>query len=281
MFRLVFISSLLFGGRPLPLVQAFSSSPLSLPHKVDPNKIIRRTIFHPSFAELVATPSWILYAVPANDDNGDDDDDEDEDEALLDDTALGDWRKFRASLIDAGLPTISSPSASSDASDSAISSSSPTTEETTQQQPKTAAAAASAETRRRKSVAAQNEALLEQQSQALAQEYRTGVWAHIIEEPEVGGLLCRMPLEAELYHGSTTSTSSSTSSSSSVSSSSSTTGSDEGSYWKDKLRLMVSLENDKGNITTATSALLAASSSKQQLDDNDSDEAATAAKVKQ
>ena len=56
---------------------------------------------------------------------------------------------------------------------------------------------------------------MEQQNQALAQEYKSGVWAHTIQWPEVGGLLARMPLEAELFKGAS------------------------GGYWKDKLTLMM------------------------------------------
>jgi hypothetical protein len=36
----------------------------------------------------------------------------------------------------------------------------------------------------------------------LAQEYLNGVWAHDTSSPEVGGLVCRMPLELEIYRGS-------------------------------------------------------------------------------
>ena len=79
-------------------------------------------------------------------------------------------------------------------------------------------------TKSKKSVAAQNEALLAQQNKALAEEYRTGVWAHTIGQPEVGGLLCRMPLEAELYYGSTVLKG--------------------GGYWKEKADLLLRLEHN-------------------------------------
>jgi hypothetical protein len=246
MMMLLLLLSLLYGF--VIVVHAFSPA-LSLP-------AIRSTA-NTGVAVVLTSSLWKLHAAA----DAEDDEDEDED-ALTDDSSLGDWRKFRASLIDAGLPTIATSQSTGD---------SPAGE--AKQQRKTQAT--------RKSVAAQNEALLEQQSQALALEYKTGVWCHVIQEPEVGGLLCRMPLEAELYHGSSSSTSSSASSTSSSSSSSSAT---ESSYWKDKLRLMVSLENDNGNITTtATSILLAASSTtaSQQLDDDSDDEATTEAKVKQ
>lgn len=52
---------------------------------------------------------------------------------------------------------------------------------------------------RPKSVSKKNEALLKEQNEILAKEYTSGVWAHSTAEAEVGGLLCRMPLEAEVY----------------------------------------------------------------------------------
>ena len=128
----------------------------------------------------------------------DDDDDDDDDE--LDDASLGDWRKFRASLIDGGLPG----------------------ETTAGDSTKTDDNQDTKKSKKNKSVAAQNEALLAQQNEQLAEEYRTGIWAHTIGQAEVGGLLCRMPLEAELYLGA------------------------NGGYWKEKLDLMLSLESMDG-----------------------------------
>lgn len=55
---------------------------------------------------------------------------------------------------------------------------------------------------RPKSVSEKNEQLLNSQSAALAEEYLSGVWAHESTIPEVGGLVCRLPLEAEIYRGS-------------------------------------------------------------------------------
>jgi hypothetical protein len=79
------------------------------------------------------------------------------------DFELEDWRKFRASLI--------------------------AKEETT------------TTTTMKQSVAKENEKLLEEQNEALAKEYKSEVWAHLISEPEVAGLICRMPIEGELYWG--------------------------------------------------------------------------------
>lgn len=69
---------------------------------------------------------------------------------------------------------------------------------------------------KRKTVAKENERLLEQQNAELAKEYKQEVWAHLIAEPEVGGLICRMPIEGELYWG---------------------TG-----FWKDKLDTLLSID---------------------------------------
>lgn len=54
---------------------------------------------------------------------------------------------------------------------------------------------------RPKSVSEPNEQLLQVQNSKLAEEYLTGVWAHESSVPEVGALVCRMPLEVEIYRG--------------------------------------------------------------------------------
>lgn len=102
---------------------------------------------------------------------------------------LEDWRKFRASLI-----------AKEAAEDDDESSNSTKTEKEM----------------KRKSVSEENERLLEEQNSELAKEYKSEVWAHLIAEPEVGGLICRMPIEGELYWG---------------------TG-----YWKEKLDTLLSID---------------------------------------
>lgn len=131
--------------------------------------------------------SMLLHAAPNDDDDGDEDDDEEGDL----DSSLGDWRKFRAALIDGGLPGEQETTSSNKDSK-----------------------------KERKAVAEKNEALLAKQNEKLAEEYRSGVWAHTLGQPEVGGLLCRMPLEAELYLGKS------------------------GGFWKEKLDVMLSLESD-------------------------------------
>lgn len=44
-----------------------------------------------------------------------------------------------------------------------------------------------------------NEDLLRKQNLALAEEYVSTAWAHETPQPEIGGLVCRLPLEAEIY----------------------------------------------------------------------------------
>jgi len=47
-------------------------------------------------------------------------------------------------------------------------------------------------------VAPQNEELLREQNEELWREYYGGAWAHASPGPEAGGLICRMPLQAQL-----------------------------------------------------------------------------------
>jgi len=168
-----------------------------------------------------------------NDNDDNDDDDDDDDENLDDDSSLGDWRKFRASLIDGGLPG----GVTTSNQDSSISS------------------ASSSSMAQKKSVAAQNEALLAQQNKQLAEEYRAGVWAHTIQQVEVGGLLCRMPLEAELYLGGDKNIKNNNKEK-------------NGSYWKEKLNIMLSLEPRSAPATMDND-----STRKQKNDDDDDDNA--------
>merc|ERR1711865_1047075 len=57
---------------------------------------------------------------------------------------------------------------------------------------------------RPKSVSKANEELLNQQSKKLAKEYKDGVWAHESSITEVGGLVVRLSLEAEIYRSKDT-----------------------------------------------------------------------------
>lgn len=112
-----------------------------------------------------------------------------DDDESIDPESLGDWRKFRMNLANSDM---SSSSASSidgiDIEDTATDEDAPIVVVSTTSK------------NRPKSVSKQNEELLSTQNAALAEEYRTGVWAHEAAIPEIGGLVCRMPLEAEIYH---------------------------------------------------------------------------------
>ena len=48
------------------------------------------------------------------------------------------------------------------------------------------------------SVAPKNEELLKSQNEELWTEYLDGAWAHVSPGPEAGGLVCRLPLQAQL-----------------------------------------------------------------------------------
>ena len=107
-----------------------------------------------------------------------DDDDE------IDPNSLGDWRQFRMNLSQ-GAPSTSSSEASIDGMD--LGETGADTKVTTKERPR--------------SVSAKNEELLQAQNSRLAEEYMNGVWAHESALVEVGGLVCRLPLEAEIYRG--------------------------------------------------------------------------------
>lgn len=119
--------------------------------------------------------SGAIRTLPLFASNNDDDDfDEEEEDEVVDEASLGDWRKFRASLIDSGLPTKGEDNQGTTEID---------------RTPKK---------NKKKPVAEKNKELLKQQNEKLAQEE---IWAHLVAEPEVGGLLCRMPLEAQIFWG--------------------------------------------------------------------------------
>lgn len=80
------------------------------------------------------------------------------------------WRNFRANLIASGLKTTDDGSAVSDAAEPSL----------------------------RSTVAPANEELLRRQNAAMWEEYVNGAWAHVAPGPEAGGLVCRMPLQAQL-----------------------------------------------------------------------------------
>lgn len=111
-------------------------------------------------------------------DDGYDDDDDDDDEYISDD-ALGDWRKFRSTLVGNGLssPSLSDPIENKN------------DEEGGKSKP---------EESKKEKVSA-NVELLFSQSDKLGEEYLSGAWAHEAPDVEVGGLVIRLPLEAEIH----------------------------------------------------------------------------------
>ena len=124
--------------------------------------------------------------------SGDDDD-------YIDEDSLGDWRSFRKNLANsaASISTARSSIDGIDLSEESISA-------TITSESSTSSSTINTDNQQRpKSVSKQNEQLLEAQNSALAKEYLDGVWAHESSIPEVGGLVCRMPLESEIYRGRT------------------------------------------------------------------------------
>jgi len=174
-------------GMHLPVAAAFQ--PASVNHYAVSSRCTNGGILSSSVPVGPAISSQnhiILKAAssPGNVNEGEDVDDDDDDDEYIDDSSLGDWRAFRANLATSGISTGESSEGSSSSSDGAIETSAP---------PKQS---------RPKSVSRKNEQLLKSQNEALYREYESGVWAHEAPTAEVGGLLCRLPLEAEIYRNS-------------------------------------------------------------------------------
>mmetsp|Transcript_17132 Transcript_17132/g.23544 ORF Transcript_17132/g.23544 Transcript_17132/m.23544 type:complete len:485 (-) Transcript_17132:162-1616(-) len=127
--------------------------------------------------------------------NEDDDFDDEDDDDIIDPNTLGDWRQFRMNLAETGLSSTPSTAEEGwiDDDGKVIESSSSTSSSDMSNN------SAAEEKKRPKSVSKKNEELLKSQNEELAEEYITGVWAHEAPVPEVGGLVCRLPLEAEIY----------------------------------------------------------------------------------
>ena len=115
------------------------------------------------------------------------DDDDDDDEYISDDE-LGDWRTFRSTLVGNGL-------------------SSPEDIDTTNKEENTEGGddivAVESNKKEEKQNVSPNVELLFSQSDELAEEYLSGAWAHEAPHVEVGGLVIRLPVEAEIYRGGT------------------------------------------------------------------------------
>mmetsp|Transcript_627 Transcript_627/g.1010 ORF Transcript_627/g.1010 Transcript_627/m.1010 type:complete len:472 (+) Transcript_627:42-1457(+) len=111
--------------------------------------------------------------------NDDNDDDDDDDDGYISDEELGDWRTFRSTLVGNGLssPSLTDASEEGNSEGGNISKS---------------------EEAKEKKVSA-NVELLFSQSDRLGEEYLSGAWAHEAPDVEVGGLVVRLPLEAEIH----------------------------------------------------------------------------------
>ena len=124
-----------------------------------------------------------------------DDEEKEDDDDYIDDAALGDWRTFRSTLVGSGGLTSSESEIeqSNDEGSTQSSNESKTTTTTNQQQ---------AKEKSKDQAISPNVELLFAQSDRLAEEYLSGAWAHESPGVEVGGLVVRLPLEAEIYrHG--------------------------------------------------------------------------------
>lgn len=156
--------------------------------------------------QLKSTPPKLAFAVEASlrsqrttfclmspsdeDDDGDDGNDDDDEDDDIDPNSLGDWRAFRMNLAN-----------SDGLSSSSVEGILEETETSTASASYDSSTASNRPKSRPKSVSKQNEQLLNAQNAALADEYLNGAWAHESAVAEVGGLVCRMPLEAEIYRG--------------------------------------------------------------------------------
>jgi len=126
-----------------------------------------------------------------------DNDDYDDDDEYIDDSDLGDWRSFRKTLVDSGISYETAEEGYLDADAEKNKATKPSVETGENFDAVDASKGSSIE--RPTSVSKANEELLATQSETLAKEYKGGVWAHESGFAEVGGLVVRLPLEAEIY----------------------------------------------------------------------------------
>jgi len=127
-------------------------------------------------------------ALKANKDDSDRSDDE-----YIDEDSLGDWRSFRQNLMETDFSSLSPTANEGYIGDGQVVNSSSEGDENSQQK------ILSDSERRPKSVSKLNEELLLKQNEMLGREYLNGVWAHEAPTIEEGGLVIRLPLEAEIY----------------------------------------------------------------------------------
>ena len=157
-----------------------------------------------SAAEAVTCKFMSSSSPDENEDNEANDGYDTDDDESIDPNSLGDWRTFRMNLANSDT-LLSSETSSTAASTSIdgieIETSKPTTIASTTETSSSSLSSLPISRRRPKSVSEENEQLLTTQNSDLAEEYVNGVWAHESAIPEVGGLVCRMPLEVEIYRG--------------------------------------------------------------------------------
>lgn len=122
-------------------------------------------------------------------------DDDDEDDDYIDDADLGDWRSFRKTLVDSNF----SDEQSDQTTDGFIGEGVDNSDIGDISDIKSSSQDTPAKEKRPKSVSKANEELLKTQSESLAKEYVNGIWAHVSSFAEIGGLVVRLPLEAEIY----------------------------------------------------------------------------------
>ena len=159
-----------------------------------------------SFASTTFTLSRIKsrtcqLQLSQNSGDDEDNDDDDDDDEYIEDTDLGDWRSFRKTLVDSGISyeTAEEGYLDPDEGGKEESKASAGTKMDTDGDFETIDASKGSSVERPTSVSKANEELLEKQSEILAKEYKGGVWAHEASFAELGGLVVRMPLEAEIY----------------------------------------------------------------------------------
>lgn len=152
---------------------------------------------------FISTPSIIKFStrrlqMSLNDDDDEEDDDDDE---YIETTDLGDWRSFRKTLVDSGISYESTEAGylDTDTKKDTETKTSTSSDTETGEDFDVVDASKGSLAERPTSVSKANEELLEKQSETLAKEYKDGVWAHESGFAEIGGLVVRMPLEAEIY----------------------------------------------------------------------------------
>lgn len=159
------------------------------------------TIFMPTSTLSIVEAGTRQLQMSQNSAADGDDEDEDDDDEYIEDTDLGDWRSFRKTLVDSGISYESTEEGYLDTDAEKKEELETSTRSKIERDGDFDAVDASkgSSIERPTSVSKANEKLLEEQSEILAKEYKVGVWAHEAGFAEVGSLVLRLPLEAEIY----------------------------------------------------------------------------------